>query len=289
MKALYDLSKSAHKDHVNGWMVKQLLAILLTEDSGNLKDALKAQSLAIAIYFRHDFGDYVFWMFNPRTLTKRAGGEMRKFFVRHAASALYSVERYIQVLHQEFGRYSLCDVGEELSQKYDLATPLWSKILAFTGFRNDNHKDITRLCNTCEVINTEVVPFFFGCIQACLNRTFELKVPSIAWDLIFDFAGLNAKNFTGDLDGSMGPLYTRAQLMARYRHDEAEVEESDETGSDANESDSSNDDVDESSDGESGSDSDDDQHDDSNDDDNDDDSGRDSENHISTGKRQRTA
>ena len=131
MKALHDLSESAYKDqdHVNGWMVEQLLGILLTEDSGNLKDALKAQSLAIAIYSRYDYCE-VRWMFNPRALNKKAGGALRKLFVRHAASALYSVDRYVQVLHQEFGRYSLRDVGEELSRKYNLATPLWSKILA---------------------------------------------------------------------------------------------------------------------------------------------------------------
>eukprot|EP00956_Cyclotella_meneghiniana_P027851 scaffold63518_cov42-Cyclotella_meneghiniana.AAC.5 len=211
LKILHELIKSIGRDRENDKMAESISTILLSKDSGNLKDSLKAQSLVIAIYSSYDsfaFNDNVkvCWMFNPCASTKGAGGEMRKFFVQHAASALYSVKRYIQILHQEFRRYSLCDVGEELCKTYDLPTPLWKKILAFTGFRNDNHKHITRLCNTCEVIDMEVVPFFFGCIQACLDRTLELRVPSIAWDLIFDFAGLNAKIFISECCANCGKV-----------------------------------------------------------------------------------
>ena len=140
-------------------------------------------------------------------------------------------------------RASACgDVGDALCHRHALTPSLWGEVLSYTGYRNDKESQLTLLKNIGKVIDEEIVHFFFGGIQACMNRNLEQEAPTNVWGLIFEFAGLGTKLSKDDLDESMGPLYTRQQLMARYGNDESDEDEGrseDRSGSSNNEGDNS--------------------------------------------------
>jgi hypothetical protein len=223
MKALHKLTKSGFQGKKNDSIVKSLLQILLSNDSGNLKDAVKAQGLVVAIEVRKGWLSWEgCWLFNPSDKTKEAGCALRELFVKHSASALYSVERYIRVLHREYKSFNLSDVRDALKSKFGITPYLWGTVLAFAGLRNHNDERINKLRSICTVIDKEICPFFFGGIQLCIDRKAEQKIPADVWDLVFEFAGLSASIKTQDAEESMGPLYTREQMMARYRTNQSD-------------------------------------------------------------------
>jgi hypothetical protein len=198
-------------------LVKPLLFIILNKDSGNLKDVIKAQGLVIAV----DTVEQC-WAFDPSLMSTEAGNILRMFFVKHSASALYTLERYIRLLHREYYSFNLIDVGDLLDDRYGLIPPLWYKVLAFAGYRNDNDEHINQLRTICTVIDDQIRRFFFGGIQACMSRKFDQEIPASVWELVFEFAGLSASIKNDDVEVSMGPLYIREEESSSSEMDQSD-------------------------------------------------------------------
>jgi hypothetical protein len=225
------LTRLCYKCRYGNDLVKSLLSMLLNEDSGNLKDVIKAQGLVIAV----DTVEQC-WAFDPSYMSMEVGSVLRMLFVKYSASALYTVERYIRLLHREYYSFNLTEVGDLLDDRYGLIPPLWHKVLAFAGYRNDNEKHINQLRTICTVIDKQIRPFFFGGIQACISRKVEQEIPGPVWELVFEFAGLSASIKSDDVEVSMEPLYIReeksssSELDQRYDDSDEDSDHDEEVG-----------------------------------------------------------
>ena len=174
---------------------------LLSHNCGQLPDSVKAQSMSVCFspLWRRK------WIFNPPELRdKKIGTIVRKFFVKHAGSALYAIQRYTSIIHLEYEEILLCNVRDALCEKYSLSSKIWKDILAYAGYRNDNRSRLATLSDLNDTIQNSVLPFFYGGIQSCIDRKLEEHVPADAWCLIFQFAGLRPR-FRKNLDEILGP------------------------------------------------------------------------------------
>uniref|UniRef100_A0A7S2Q2D3 MYND-type domain-containing protein n=1 Tax=Skeletonema marinoi TaxID=267567 RepID=A0A7S2Q2D3_9STRA len=175
---------------------------ILMDNVGQLPDSVKAQSMSVCISSQSR-GE---WIFNPCKLSdKKIGAVVRKFFVKHADSALYAIQRYTSIIHREYDESLLCNVRDALCERHSLSSKLWKNILAYAGYRNENSSRLERLSDLNDTIQNSVLPFFYGGIQSCVNRKLEEHVPADAWGLIFQFAGLRP-SFPQNLDEILGPL-----------------------------------------------------------------------------------
>lgn len=175
---------------------------ILRDNVGQLPDSVKAQSMSVCISSQSR-GE---WIFNPSKLSdKKIGAVMRKFFVKHADSALYAIQRYSSIIHREYDESLLCNVRDALCERHSLSSKLWKNILAYAGYRNENSYRLARLSSLNDTIQNSVLPFFYGGIQSCVDRKLEEHVPADTWGLIFQFAGL-LPSFPKNLDEILGPL-----------------------------------------------------------------------------------
>ncbi len=84
-----------------------IVSAILRDNVGQLPDGVKAQSMSVYISSQGR-GE---WIFNPSRLRdKKVGTIVRKFFVKHADSALYAIQRYTNIIHRKYHDSLLCDV-----------------------------------------------------------------------------------------------------------------------------------------------------------------------------------
>jgi hypothetical protein len=191
----YRLSKKGKRDTI--------VRSILRDNVGQLPDGVKAQSMSVCISFNYGRAE---WIFNPSTLRdKKVGTIVREFFVKHADSALYAIQRYTNIIHREYHDSLLCDVRDALFQKNSLTSKLWKDILAYAGYRNENKNRLVKLSGLNDTVHNSVLPFFYGGIQSCIDRKLGEQVPADAWDLIFQFSGLRL-SFPKNLDEILGPM-----------------------------------------------------------------------------------
>ncbi len=185
----------------------KIVDALLSHNTGQLPDGVKAQSMSVCFFplWRRK------WTFNPPELRdKKIGAIVRKFFVKHADSALYAVQMYTSIVHREYEEILLCNVRDALCEKYSISSKLWKDILAYAGYRNDNRSRLEKLSYLNDTIQNSVLPFFYGGIQSCVDRKLGDHVPADAWCLIFQFAGLSP-SFHKNLDEILGPLVEESE------------------------------------------------------------------------------
>lgn len=179
----------------------RIVNAILSNSVGQLPDSVKAQSMLCISPQSQE------WTFNPAKMAdKKVGAVVRKFFVKHAKSALYAIQRYNSVIHREYHESLLVNTRNVLCQRHSLSRQLWTNILAYAGYRLDNESCLRRLSGLNDSIQNSVLPFFFGCIQACIDRRLQEDVPAVTWELIFQYAGLRPISFPNNLDEILGPI-----------------------------------------------------------------------------------
>jgi hypothetical protein len=192
-----------------------IVGAMLRDNVGQLPDSVKAQSMSVCITSQSQ-GE---WIFNPSKLRdKMVGATVRKFFVKHADSALYAIQRYTSIIHHEYNDGLLCNVRDALCERHALSSKLWKNILAYAGYRNENNSRLARLSGLNDTIQNSVLPFFYGGIQSCVDRRLQEDVPTDAWGLIFQFAGLSP-SFPKNLDEILGPLVQEVCGQCKKRKD----------------------------------------------------------------------